>query len=381
MKNIFIDSTVFKNDKSRVTYKFSQLSTLARSGLIKLHTSRINVKEFESSIDEEFNVLISSISENITKTSKYLLQDPSYSKLQQLIQETSQVLTDSIVAARAKFHAWLTDNHVSVHEVESDDANNVINSYFSGSEPFKKLKNRDDFPDAFIWQVLARLNAAHEDKLYFVSKDKNFQDKVKEYLPHFVVTESLDELLELSELQSCIEQEIQAKKTLKLDTLKCLITGELKVQKQEISAQLIKLISKELLGSTYSDQSEQIYGEVTDIRFSENVSFETQDISYTDYPTVYLISENTIDITVTNTFPAHGFWEGAYTPTAFSRIVELSENSSDTHHTIHNDLLLEVKSEFVMELRGLDLDSVKDNVIDAFEVSEIDLVKVTKSKV
>lgn len=70
MKNIFVDSTEFKNDKSRATYKFNQLSTLCKSNLIKLHTSIINVKEFESSLEEDFRMLNQSVVDGVSKTAK-----------------------------------------------------------------------------------------------------------------------------------------------------------------------------------------------------------------------------------------------------------------------------------------------------------------------
>ncbi|WP_029148970.1 PIN domain-containing protein [Methylophilus sp. 5] len=381
MKNIFVDSTEFKNDKSRATFKFSQLSTLAKSHLIKLHTSIINVKEFESTIDEDFRLLNQSIIDGVSKATKYLLQDINQQSLQNLINSSEHVINQSAGAAKNKFNSWLTENHVEIHKIGSTDAQNAFDCYFSGSEPFKKLKNRDDLPDAFIWQVLLRLNSKFKDKLYFISKDKNFQEKVRSNLKSFIVIESLDELFERAEIKTCIEQDIASKRTRQLDDLICLIKTELKVQKQDISVDISKLVKKELLGSNYSDYSEHIYGDVTEVNFTDNINFEVQNITFDEYPTVYIISENHIDITVTNSLPAHGFWDGAYTPSAFSRIIEISENSTDTHNTIHNDILLEVKSEFVIELPSLTLCSDKNNVIDAFENGEINLVKLTKLKI
>lgn len=270
---------------------------------------------------------------------------------------------------------------MEVHKIETNDAQNAFDCYFSGSEPFKKLKNRDDLPDAFIWQVLSRLNIKFNEKLYFISKDKNFQDKVKVNLKNFIVVETLDELFERIEIIECIEQDIQSKRTKQLDDLMNLIRSELRVQKQDISTEISKLIAKELLGSNYSDYSEQIYGDVTSVLFTDNIDFEIQNITVEEHTTVYLSSESQISLTVTNTVPANGFWDGAYTPSAFSRIIEISENSSDTHNTVHNDILLEVKSEFVIELPGLTLTSNKNDVIDAFEENEINLVKIAQFKI
>ena len=55
MLKIFIDSTEFKSEPSRLSKSFGQLTELSALDFLQIHLSKINLEEIESWIDESIS--------------------------------------------------------------------------------------------------------------------------------------------------------------------------------------------------------------------------------------------------------------------------------------------------------------------------------------
>jgi len=89
-------------------------------------------------------------------------------KKQHNADEVAKAVTD-------EFDEWLKDINASVPFVRDHHGAAVIEAYFKGSPPYKKAKDREGFPDAFIVESLRDVALAHGD-LSLISHDKKMRE-------------------------------------------------------------------------------------------------------------------------------------------------------------------------------------------------------------
>lgn len=65
---------------------------------------------------------------------------------------------------------WAKHNDATLHPLQPHHGETVLKAYFQGLPPFKETKNRNDIPDAFIWQTVLELCVRY-GKIHFIVKD------------------------------------------------------------------------------------------------------------------------------------------------------------------------------------------------------------------
>jgi hypothetical protein len=90
--------------------------------------------------------------------------------------------------------------------VQPHHANLVVNSYFDGSPPFKQIKNREDFPDAFIFESVKDLKAQlGETVLHFVVADNVLREALSQ-INGVVMHKDLNEFVQCQEVEILARQ-------------------------------------------------------------------------------------------------------------------------------------------------------------------------------
>jgi len=83
----------------------------------------------------------------------------------------------------------------------------MLDSYFSGSPPFKKIKSREDIPDAFIWASVSDICKKQPD-VFLITGDNNLRSACFHGPKNLTGFSSLEEFLEkkgfISELRNSI---------------------------------------------------------------------------------------------------------------------------------------------------------------------------------
>ena len=77
---------------------------------------------------------------------------------------------DSLKAA-ANATRFLDGLRVVRHEIAPSHANEVFDLYFAGSPPFKKARNRNDLPDAFIFVAIRDSALTTQDRVHVIVPD------------------------------------------------------------------------------------------------------------------------------------------------------------------------------------------------------------------
>ena len=154
-----------------VSIALKTLSKLAEQKKINIHISEIVLREVTSQIPtaiEECGIADARRTfkelHKLTPPNKRLAINEMERLLDQHILELEEEITK-------KIKDWIVQANVNVHIIDSSHTEKVIEAYFSGASPFKKPKSREDFPDAFIWQVFTDLAAQYEE-IYFVCFDE-----------------------------------------------------------------------------------------------------------------------------------------------------------------------------------------------------------------
>jgi hypothetical protein len=88
------------------------------------------------------------------------------------------------------FRKWLENIKGEINPIKDHHGKRVAEAYFEGKPPFKRPKNRDDFPDAFIWETIIDLLGT-VDVLHVISNDSGMINACKN-IDGILLYESLD---------------------------------------------------------------------------------------------------------------------------------------------------------------------------------------------
>ena len=105
--------------------------------------------------------------------------------------------------AEAEFGGWLNAVNATESKIILNDAQGAFNGYFDGAPPFKSIKNREDIPDAFIWQAVMRLASEHKD-LHFVVGDNTLRAAADDH-EGITTYAKLDEFIQIDECQESLK--------------------------------------------------------------------------------------------------------------------------------------------------------------------------------
>lgn len=199
MIHVLLDTSIYRSDPPRRRAGFQTLTALCAGREITLHVPSIVKREFVSHFANKAEVLLSETLAKVRKLSKAGGSDETKQTVRNTASALEALTGEYATFVEGAFDQWLNQVHAEVHEVRPECVNDVLDSYFSGDAPFKQIKNRDDFPDAFIWQVVNDV-AAQQDELIVVVADTNLRDAVSS-IRKVTVFESLDAFIESEDVQ------------------------------------------------------------------------------------------------------------------------------------------------------------------------------------
>ena len=105
-----------------------------------------------------------------------------------------------------KFKGLLKKIQADVLPVGAHHGRTVIEDYFAGTSTFEKPKNRDDFPDAFIFQCAKDLVAELNTELHCVIADNNLRQKLSQ-IQNIRVYSSTADLVQSEVISNAVSQQ------------------------------------------------------------------------------------------------------------------------------------------------------------------------------
>jgi len=204
--DVFLDTEILRRDPFRRRGAFAALKHLVSAGSIRLHLSEITVREFTSSQQAEADAAVRAAESALRRAQLYAAQ-ASAEKLDVAAKALVDIGADAADTLRSALDDWCASHGVQIHPVHESHGQKVVGAYFAGSAPFRKPKERTDFPDAFIFQALSDL-ASSRPKVVFVSGDPRFAEACRDALPAVAVFATLEELLGLPNLSNYLREHI-----------------------------------------------------------------------------------------------------------------------------------------------------------------------------
>ena len=154
MLHVVLDTTAYKQDPQRKKAGFQALGQLCQQGAIVLHIPSIVRREFISHIGHDLENVLEETVQSVRRVQRIDNPADSKARAEHVASELSQLVGTPTRDVENRFDQWARDIGAVLHDVSADCLNEVLKQYFAGQGPFKKVKNREDFPDAFIWHTV-----------------------------------------------------------------------------------------------------------------------------------------------------------------------------------------------------------------------------------
>jgi len=199
--NIILDSSILKKERKLTSTKLKLLNKLSHLSIISLHFPWVVYKEYTTSnitnISEDINKLLKSIrlimGLGLDETEK-----SSFKEILENILNIKKIIPQSV---DKHWKGFIEESKATVCELEDSHGKNVMSSYFEGLKPFSSKKNRNDIPDAFIYESILTIVNKIKDNVVFVCNDNNLRKSITG-IAGIVTFNSLEEFYESNEYKN-----------------------------------------------------------------------------------------------------------------------------------------------------------------------------------
>jgi hypothetical protein len=197
--HVLLDTSIYRRDPKRRSAGFQALIALCKENAITLHVPTIVRRELITHLAPEAEGLLDETIRKLRDLARSDGPDEARRTLKNSIDELEKLVGKYGKHVEESFNIWLRDTQAVLHELRPECTSDVLDSYFSGVPPFKNRKNRDDFPDAFIWQIVNDV-AGQQEKLFVIVADNNLRNAIRS-ISKTVVFETLDAFIQSQEVQ------------------------------------------------------------------------------------------------------------------------------------------------------------------------------------
>jgi len=209
MIHVILDSSIYRSDPARRRLPFKTLGGLCEKDLVKLHVPSIVKREFTTFLALEAEAVLA----EAVRAVKKLSRSPGPKDEQTFVGKTLEELTNFVGRykkhAERSFNEWMQEVKAVQDEIRGECLQDVVDSYFEGRMAFKKIKSREDFPDAFIWQIVKDI-VTKENQLFAVIADNNLRKAVSQ-IPNVEVFHSLETFIESQRVQELFPENFARK--------------------------------------------------------------------------------------------------------------------------------------------------------------------------
>lgn len=369
--NIVIDTNIFRDNPQRDKAEFKALKKLIENNKIKIFMPYIIEQEFITQQIADCNKINKELKKNINSLNNRRYANKEYIK--KLLDETDNLEVNTLNLIQSEFDDWCKEFNIEKRPLNQTHLNTVITDYFKGNNPFKNQKNRNDIPDAFIFQELIDI-FNEKGNLTFIAQDKYFRESCKKFKMDSY--ESLDDFVKSSQIQYLLkEHEITKEKFTKLKEFLELNSDYLEslLSSKHISELEYQTIIDESIPSDNND------ADITSIGLPENIKFECLDTTY--------YGNNTIAIPVNFQIAVYAHF-AIFKSDYYGHEYNFSiEDLNDHYYDAEDEFTLDITATIILTLdietfdfsKKLDEEVFEEVVqFDSIEIDSIDSIEVVK---
>ena len=352
MIDVVIDTNIYRADPKRRKAAFRVLTKLAENGFARIHIPRVVEREFSSqqllSLESTFgdaSKFVSSVRKKISDSLAANVKD-----IEGLIEVLRSKAEEE---ASSSLSRWADKIGATLHEPQPHHGQLVLDAYFSGGAPFSQLKERKDFPDAFIFESVRDL-ASEKAPLHVVSDDKILRTAC-EKLQKVTVFGSLEDFLKS---KPCVDAAHHLEHLEKLS----LFRKNIHAYQSNLENYLNSLLLNFLPYRQFEDpsfKSDDHMGAVEMLDDIEDLEILEDEIEILGVDTLVIPFSCRMGALVYYSIYAAEYW--AMSDNASSRIsVHHNENSTDHYLEANEDLKLEVQGTFSVSFEFESGDGIED---------------------
>lgn len=177
--SIFLDTSVLPRD-ARPSHTIDELAELVSSGLVRVYLSEIAAREWRSQLIATFQTTVRDLRTAVTSIMRHPWAESlqQHDQIRQLSESHESLVSEANAIALREYESVISKLAAVILPIDNSDGQIVIDHYFSGGPPFCNPKNRQDFPDAFIYCAARRLVATNRP-LLCACKDKNLNSALQ----------------------------------------------------------------------------------------------------------------------------------------------------------------------------------------------------------
>lgn len=272
--HVLIDSSIYRNDPKRGSAGFRAITRLAAAARISIHVPHYVYKEFVTQQEDQLKNAIEKIRQGATTLTR-LTDHQEVVRTAEAVLEKAEALQTNLAAHAAEpLTTWITNVRAILQPVQRDHAQRVTDAYFGGTAPFSARKDRNDIPDAFIYETVKDLLAAHHE-LHVIAGDANFREACAA-LPSVHAYATVDEFIATPACQNLLTE---ANASVNIDRIKALLPKEADTIRRALASDIID----ELHGTTVQDDGipdDNNEGRVEVVGEPRDTVFVFEDVEY-----------------------------------------------------------------------------------------------------
>lgn len=188
--DITLDTNILSRDRKLSGKNILLLKKLSQLKLITLHIPWVVYKEFTTQNISEISVEINNALKSIRSIFRMSLTDSDQSELDYSYTAILSIKDKIAQSVEKNWNAFIVESKAIIYEIEDSHGKSVMNSYFNASKPFSSSKNRNDIPDAFVFESVSSIVNSN-NIVIFISEDKRLRKSFTEF-PNIKTFESLD---------------------------------------------------------------------------------------------------------------------------------------------------------------------------------------------
>jgi hypothetical protein len=251
---VTIDTSALRADSRFRRGPTEALARYAEAGYVDIVLPKVVADEFVTPRSETVKTL--EAFRHALREVRLPLSEELQNELDTLESKVANEFENVAAVAKQQLSTWAKRTRAVIVDVGPDHATRVLNKYFGGVPPFGKIKARDDFPDAFIFEAIVDL--AVSDEILVVAGDKRLASALASQ-PRVTVYPDVRSLLEADEFDD-LGSDIEADNVLRVIAA---INGEEQRFRPLIEEGLVNLLGGSLIRGQnpryYDDGDEDLY--------------------------------------------------------------------------------------------------------------------------
>lgn len=198
--NVVLDSSIYRNNPKRDDLAFKALERLCNAGVLGLHLPYVVAREFQTQQNANYKKHLDAATSAMNSILR-LGVSPGLAKNVSTILESLTVNTQPVLEdVEASIIKWADSLKAEHHPITQEEAISAMEAYFKGDAPLKAVKNREDIPDAFIFQNIKSIAQA-KVPLFAIVEDGKLSSAC-EKVKNTTVYKTLQLLIESDEIQA-----------------------------------------------------------------------------------------------------------------------------------------------------------------------------------